>query len=85
MQNFTPLFLHFYLLPSTFFDRRLLPLCVSLSLFHVIYILQTYIGNGTDAFGYVGLDTVGKRIVVAFKGTSDAHDWVRERESRGVV
>lgn len=38
--------------------------------------LQTYIGDGTDAFGYVGLDTVAERIVVAFKGTSDLRDWV---------
>lgn len=43
--------------------------------------LQTYTGDGTDAFGYVGLDTVSERIVVAFKGTSDLKDWV----SRNIV
>lgn len=40
--------------------------------------VQTYVGDGTDAFGYAGLDTVSERIVVAFKGTSDLRDWVSQ-------
>ena len=50
-------------------------------------VLKTYVGDGTDAFGYVGVDTVGEMIVVAFKGTSDLQDWVRgeERQREGTA
>ncbi|CAM9873428.1 unnamed protein product [Pylaiella littoralis] len=37
---------------------------------------ETFSGDETDAFGYVGLDPLMNRIVVAFKGTSDVHDWM---------
>lgn len=42
--------------------------------------LKAYVGDGTDAFGYVGVDKAGEMIVVAFKGTSDLKDWVRQSE-----
>ncbi|CAN0492539.1 unnamed protein product, partial [Hapterophycus canaliculatus] len=38
--------------------------------------LKTFVGDETEAFGYVGVDASEKRIVVAFKGTSDTRDWV---------
>ncbi|CAN0100888.1 unnamed protein product [Ectocarpus sp. 6 AP-2014] len=38
--------------------------------------VESFVGEHTDAFGFVGVDTVGERIVVAFKGTTDVQDWV---------
>ncbi|CAM9868531.1 unnamed protein product [Ectocarpus fasciculatus] len=38
--------------------------------------IESFVGEHTDAFGFVGVDTVGERIVVAFKGTTDVQDWV---------
>ncbi|CAM9453025.1 unnamed protein product, partial [Ectocarpus sp. 12 AP-2014] len=38
--------------------------------------VESFVGEHTDAFGFVGVDAVGERIVVAFKGTTDLQDWV---------
>lgn len=41
--------------------------------------VQTFEGDGTEAFGYIGLDHGSRKIVSAFKGSSTLRDWVRYR------
>ncbi|CAM9941069.1 unnamed protein product [Discosporangium mesarthrocarpum] len=39
---------------------------------------ETYLADGTEAFGFIGVDTSAGWIVGSFKGTSTFHDWITD-------
>ncbi|KAL2157625.1 hypothetical protein VTH06DRAFT_6004 [Thermothelomyces fergusii] len=45
---------------------------------HNATVVASFIGSGTDIWGFIGLDPVDERIVVSFRGSSSIANWITD-------